>query len=218
MPKRGIRLSELRGTQMQVPDTLGMLATGGTDFFGTANLYGQDAWDPAKINDLAVLTDGRIVAYPIPVPRKVSVDALRISVHTAADTGDKVRLGIYASDGAFNQPKTLIVDAGDTAIDTTGVKTTTFTALTLHPGLYWFALLAIVNGSTRPQWHGNGNPFTPYPHDRGLDSAGETNQVWMINSDTGLTALPDPFDNPATPIWNGSANDPGLIYIQARVA
>jgi hypothetical protein len=214
MPKRGIRLSELRGTQMQVPDTLGMLATGGTDFFGTCNLYGSDLWQTAKINALASLTDGRIVAYPIPIPRKVSVDALRINVSTAADSGDKVRLGIYAGNGAGGRPRTLIVDAGDTLIDTTGVKTTTFTAVTLTPGLHWFALLAIVAGSTGPQWRGTQTPITNYSHDHPIVSG--TRGVWTISTDTGFTTLPDPFGG--SPAWGGASNDPGHIYIQARIA
>jgi hypothetical protein len=207
--KRGIGVHEVRGMGLQLPDVLGMLTTGGTGFFGTANLYGEDGWDNQTWASTAANSNERLRAWPIPIPRPITVDALRISVATAADSGDHVRLGIYLSDGAENQPSTLLVDTGDVLIDTGGTKTATFTALTLLPGLYWFAMLTDYTGATNPEFRGENNPHASYHHDMDIVNNNTQDCVWER---TGVVeSLPDPF---GTGTWVNRS----LTYIQARAA
>jgi hypothetical protein len=213
--KRGLLFHELRESQMLAPDTLGLMATGGTQFFGNGDLWGADAaFTGSKASSSAGNADGLLVMWPVPITRKISVDALRIQVNTAADTGDVVRLGIYKGDGDGNRPNGLIVDSGDVAIDTTGLKTSTFTAVTLHPGLYWFGLMPNLAGAINPEFTGGGRAHTYY-HNMDIADNNSHDHSWVVDLTTA-TALEDPLTTAGA--WLGGNQAPDHIFIQARVA
>ncbi len=210
-PKRGTKLDQIVGFPDQVGIRgLGMLATGGTEFFGTTR-YGAK-WEDVLLGGSVAATNGRIKAWPIPIPEPVTVDALRIYVGTAADSGDQVRLGIYLGDGVGGQPSTLVAGTGLVAIDTTGTKDGTFTAITLSPGLYWFAILgANIVGVTVPAFRGTlADVHVPYFADNDIAGSSFENTAWGYDPET--STLPDPFGG--APSWATKE----LLYIQARVA
>lgn len=83
-----------------------------------------------------------IYVYPIHVPHRVSIDGLGCRSNGAV-ASTNVKLALYSNrDG---RPDLLV--AGTDAIDvsTTGQKSDAITAVTLEPGIYWFA--AMVDGA-----------------------------------------------------------------------
>jgi hypothetical protein len=73
-----------------------------------------------------------------PVTKAITIDQMAIEVTTLGTTANQ-RVGIYNDDGN-GTPTTLIVDAGEQATTSTGVKTfTTGLPVTLQPGGYWLA-------------------------------------------------------------------------------
>ncbi len=215
-PKRGIKVDQI----LEFPEQTGliglkMLATGGTEFFGTT-LYSA-AWTTSTLNSTVGNSDGMLVSWPIPIPEPITVDAMRINVQTAADAGDDVRLGIYQGDGVGGQPSTLVVQTADIPVDSTGAKTSTFTAVLLSPGLYWFAILGVnLDGVTNPVFRGDSaNHPVPYFVDHDIGSNTFDDHAWGL--DIGASsAMPDPFTSSA--VWRGGNNAPGRIFVQARVA
>jgi hypothetical protein len=121
------------------------------------------------------------------------------------------------ADGDGNAPSTLVVDTGDVVIDSNGVKTGTFTAVTLYPGLYWFAILPDLAGATNPAFRcnnsGSGEPTPFYHYDMPIDDNASQSHAWRVDGQGGT--LPDPF--PTSADWM-TGNTPDLIYIQARIA
>jgi hypothetical protein len=217
-PKRGIRLDQVN----KFPDLTGLqglriLNTGGTEFFGTTRY--ATTWGFANLSSTPGNTDGFLMSWPIPVPEPVTVDALRIYVRTAADTGDDVALGIYVGDGIGGRPSTKLADTGDIAVDAVGTATGTFTAVLLSPGLYWFAILGTnIDGATNPQFAGEPANFgaQSYFPNHAIDDNNFDDHAW--GADLGAAAtLPDPFTTSGA-VWAGGNNAPGLIFIQARVA
>ncbi|BAY64996.1 hypothetical protein NIES22_50970 [Calothrix brevissima NIES-22] len=81
------------------------------------------------------------VFYYLPVAS--NFDRICVNVTTQASAGNTGRLGIYSLSG--NTPTSLIVDAGDVAIDSTGAKEATINT-SLAPG--WYALAFMQSGGT----------------------------------------------------------------------
>ena len=212
-PKRGIKLDQILEFPEQVGMIgLGMLATGGTEFFG--NTRYETAWNNVTLGSTAANSNGKLGAWPIPIVEPITVDAMRIQVQTAADTNDDVRLGIYLADGLNDRPSTLLATTTDLAIDTTGAKTGTFTAVLLSPGVYWFAIIGSnIDGATNPIFRGALDVHTPYYTPNAIDSGNAERYSWGKSS-VGST-LPDPFPSDAS--WQSVAS-PGMVYLQARVA
>ena len=217
-PKRGIKIDQIKEfAEQSAFFGLKTLATGGTEFFGTQRY--SNIWGTALIRSSASGADVTLAAWPIPIPEPVSVDALRITVSTAADAGDDVRLGIYVGDGVGGVPATLLTETTDIAVDSTGTKTATFTAVLLSPGLYWFAILGVnIDGVTTPIFRGSSAEatFLPYFADADIIDGNARNQAWVSLTQGAASAMPDPYATDA--VWGGASNNPGLIYIQARVA
>lgn len=96
----------------------------------------------------AASTANTLYCYPFPVPRDGTiVSALRYKVVTAAAAGKKAKVAIYSniSDTKLYPKDLVTVDeaAIESAVDSTGVKTCTFTTpVTLSAGLYWFAIIS----------------------------------------------------------------------------
>lgn len=84
---------------------------------------------------------------PFFVGRQFDVDAIGIRVGTAGGAGTVARLGLYRDDDAGM--RTLVVDAGTVACDSTGDKTLSIVE-TLTPGWWWGAcVLQSISGSPR---------------------------------------------------------------------
>lgn len=99
---------------------------------------GAKWWNMPGITTHSVATRGlianRMNYEPMLVVAPTAIDALGVEVSTLI-AATNIRLGIYHADEDW-QPTTLVVDAGAVASDTTGVKTASFTAMTLQPGRY----------------------------------------------------------------------------------
>ena len=118
------------------------------------------------------------------VARTLTVDRLAINVTVAAAAGKKARLGLYQF-GADCYPGALLVDGGEVAVDSTGVKAVTIDQQ-LTKGLYW--LVCITDGT--PAVARSYNQATPL----GIQSSTlkyRTNMIKKTGVDYG--ALPDPF-------------------------
>ena len=72
---------------------------------------------------------------PFLVETPITVDALQCEVTTAGTAGNSAHLGIYHADESF-LPTTLVVDSGNIAVDSTGVKTVSGLSIQLQPGRY----------------------------------------------------------------------------------
>jgi hypothetical protein len=87
-------------------------------------------------------------AFPFFVPKTMTFDRIAINVTTAASSGGVARLGIYADNGAC-YPGTLVLDAGEVATDSTGVKELTISTKLQGGKLYWLAVITgVATGTT----------------------------------------------------------------------
>lgn len=91
-------------------------------------------------NASGVVAADTIYAVPVTVPRLLTVDRIAIRVAVAAAAGKKARLGIYG-DGTNLYPGSLVLDAGEVAVDSTGIKAITIDQ-PLDKGRYWLALVS----------------------------------------------------------------------------
>jgi len=138
----------------------------------------------------ATLSANNLYASPIFIPVTTAFDQIAINVTTAV--AGNARLGIYEDNGRV-YPGRLVIDAGEVATGTTGVKTISI-APTLKGGkLYWVAI-AINNGSAIRSL-AVGSLLASY---LGLDSTlGTAFAVGYTISQT-YGALPNPFPTGAT--------------------
>jgi hypothetical protein len=81
-----------------------------------------------------------IFYFPVKVDTPITIDQLVIEVTQVAAAGSKARLGIYKADINW-QPTSLVVDAGEVAIDDTAVVAATVN-VTLPEGRYLLAYTA----------------------------------------------------------------------------
>lgn len=88
------------------------------------------------VSSSASNSNNRGKTTPFLVTETVEVDALALYL-VAANAGASavMRLGIFEDDGT-GHPGSLVVDAGTASINATGLKTMTFTPVTLTPGIY----------------------------------------------------------------------------------
>ena len=100
---------------------------GGTVYYSTPG-YGCTTFNYDTI------TANRLYYEPIFCTTAITVQKLSLQVQTAGAAGKKVRVGIYNCTTDL-QPTSLILDAGEVAVDTTGQKIITVD-LSLPPGLY----------------------------------------------------------------------------------
>lgn len=128
---------------------------------------------------------------PFLVARAMTVDRIAVDVKTAA-AGKKARLGIYQSNGS-GAPGTLVLDAGEVALDTTGIKAITINQQ-LSKGLHFVAVtsdgtpnLAMVYGSTHSHFPAMGIKSSDFRF---------PNQQYRAGVSYG--ALPDPFSGGST--------------------
>src|SRR3990167_6858434 len=87
-------------------------------------------------------------ALPFFRARGGTIDQLIFNVNTVNGAGAKGRMGVYTSTSPTNlYPDALVVDGGEFAVDTTGTKTASVSAVLLPNRLYWFAYVQSVSFS-----------------------------------------------------------------------
>jgi len=155
-----------------------------------------------------VISADTLFAIPfwVAFPRE-TFDRIAINVSTGTGTvGDVARLGIYRDNGDC-YPSDLILDAGEVAVDTVGVKEITISQI-LEAGLYWLALLANSAPTLRAVYaHYNiGSILLGLPST--LDSIATH---YSVSQTYG--ALPSPFPTGAT--YQTSANAPLIALRKA---
>jgi len=99
-------------------------------------LYRANNIQADQLSTNILVAANAIEVIPFPVPERMTFDRIAIKVDTAA-ASTMARLAIYADNGKC-YPGALILDAGEVATDTTGVKEIQIN-VTLDRGLYWLA-------------------------------------------------------------------------------
>lgn len=131
-------------------------------------------------NNLAADT---LFTDPVWIARDMTIDRLAVAVSNAASGGESVRLGIYHN-GTNLYPGSLLLDAGEVSVATTGVKTITVDQ-SLTKGLYWLAVL-VEGGSPVLRF------IVPQYPLMGLNAALAAYRTgWKVSQTYG--SLPDPF-------------------------
>ena len=146
--------------------------------------YYKAAWGQANTTKTFVMAADRLYAVPFVAARAMTVDRITMAV-TVGAAGKKARLGIYNS-GADGKPLSLLLDAGELAVDGSGVKAITINQ-SLTKGLYW---LACVSDGT-PTVRGHYAFATPYGIH--VDWSGLISGVFVAHT---YGTLPDPFGTP----------------------
>lgn len=135
-----------------------------------------------NIGDLSP-AENYIYYFPIKVDTPITIDQLVIEIITEAEEGSKARLGIYKADIDW-QPTSLVVDAGEVAIDAIAVVAATVN-VTLQEGRYLLAYTSNKEPTLRTVWAA---PtligFSP--------TLGEDTMVSFITVSQGYAALADP--------------------------
>ena len=130
----------------------------------------------------AALVANQLYATALLIPRDMTLDRICFEVTTAGAGGTKARLGIY-NDGTDLYPGALLVDAGEVAVDTTGLKTIIISQA-LTKGIYWLAV--VTDGTPKTYYE------TEVPNILGdSTSLYRTRAGWRVAHT--YAALPDPF-------------------------
>lgn len=104
-----------------------------------AGLYYYSDSIGASVGTLASTgLQGDLFFTPITVRDASSFDSVSVNCRTAG-AGLFARLGLYNSD-VNGFPSTLVVDAGQADLSSTGLKDVTVSTTNINPGLYWLCL------------------------------------------------------------------------------
>ena len=146
----------------------------------------------------------RLYASPLIIVRDMTVDRIAIQVSTAGAAGTKARLGIY-NDGTNLYPGTLLLDAGEVAVDAVAIVNITISKA-LTKGIYWMAI--VTNGT--PDVMGDDAYDQSIPI-MGLSSTnfGVNNDYWYVAHT--YAALPTPYTAA------GSKYNSGKVRVALRV-
>lgn len=80
-----------------------------------------------------------------------SFDAMAINVQTAADAASAVLLAVYAADGTAGYPGTLVGEAGEVSIASTGTKEAVFSSPVTPAEWFWAVMFTNVAGTVVPK-------------------------------------------------------------------
>lgn len=116
------------------------------------------ASSPGSVGTNAALGVGTLRASPSIIHRTTTLDRIGADITVVGEAGSKLRLGIYADDGA-GQPGALVLDGGQIAGDSATVQALTI-SITLSPGVYWWAAVVQTVTTTQPTVR-TSNGWTP---------------------------------------------------------
>lgn len=100
------------------------------------------------LTSLAGWTNNDMFLVPFFTGKDFAIQKIGVSLLSAGTAGSKGRLGIYRDDG--NGALTLLVDAGQVALDTGSGEMSASTSQTLAPGWWWFACAFQSLGASTP--------------------------------------------------------------------
>lgn len=130
--------------------------------------WNASMWNASSVNSTGFTpTLGRLYYWPFLAQRRCTYDRIGTYVDTAAAAGKVARLGIYDSD-ANGLPLSLVLDAGEFAVDSLGAKDITISQELEGGRLYWTA------------FHTDGSPTTR--------SLNQTSMFYLGRLDSGNTA------------------------------
>lgn len=166
---------------------------GGEMYNATASKYGAGPtkslfWPGASFagwNQAAPMTANALHYQPGYAAKSITLSAIKFEVFVAATAGKVMRVGLYVADDDW-QPTTLIVDSGDIAADSTGVKTYTTSAV-VPAG----RILAVVHSDGAPQLRICGIPNWGQVRGDLFGGGGNLAHVgWLTKTSVTYAALP----------------------------
>lgn len=131
----------------------------------------------------SAITADRLYHEPIYIASRMTLDQICIEVTTAGAANKKARLAIYIADTDW-QPVALILDAGEVAVDSTGVKAIAINQV-LTPGRYLLVLVS--NGAPTLRYALGSHLGEGY-----LTTLGATPYIYGYRRIFAYGALPDP--------------------------
>lgn len=142
--------------------------------------------------------------------KNFAVQAIGVGVNGAGTTGSKARLGIYSDDGAGGL--TLLVDAGQVAVDVNTTYPSVSISQTLTPGWWWFACAFQSLGVTKPSmFTANCRAVSPLGASALSVMSLQTNGSYGAMRFTGISgALPS---SPSSPDYSSQAQP--TVWVQA---
>jgi hypothetical protein len=161
--------------------------------FGTGSLIAPFNAAATLINTNA--SAGAVGFNPIYIPQTATFTQILCRTGTSYAGTSEVYLGVYDHDATLNRPNAKIYDSGLLQITASGAANygPGPISLTLNPGFYWLAFLAVTVGAT-PQFAGTDGTAlrgVGFPWYQEFDVTG--NRVWAIRVQTtgGLPAGPN---------------------------
>jgi len=138
-----------------------------------------------SVSTSAALGNGTLRAVPFYVPNTVTLTKIGSEITIVGEAGSKLRLGIYADDGA-GRPSTLVVDAGQIAGDSATVQEITLgTPVMMGPGWYWAAAAVQSAPTTQPTVRLASIMTAPTDCGGTIPAAGQGTYGWGASSITG---------------------------------
>lgn len=109
----------------------------------------------------ASLTNGTLRVSPVFIPQTLQITRMGAEVTVIGDVGSKLRIGVYADNGA-GYPGALVLDAGQIAGDSATVQEITLgSTLTLNRGWYWLGGVVQSVTTTQPTVRTVGSTVPP---------------------------------------------------------
>lgn len=151
------------------------------------------------------LTANAITCYPWDIGRTTLFSRIAIDVTIAGGAGTKARLGFFYC-GTDGLPSTLFFDAGEVAVDSTGVKEITISQL-IRVGSYWGAIAT--DGTPTVRAHTTFNNGGAAVQRIGVATPGTLDQLVSRAHTYGALSGASPF---GTPTYN--ANTIPLVMLK----
>lgn len=135
---------------------------------------------------------GGMYTVPYYVPVATTIDRIGIHIPTTATAGVFAQLGIYTGE---TEPDTLLIDAGEVDLSTTGQKIITGLALSVPVGLIW--LMCKLSGTVAKIRAPSANDAPVYIQTGWTDPSGYTTPARSVRpgGTVGRTALPATFSS-----------------------
>ena len=155
---------------------------------------GYSATTPAAS---ATNSNNLAIYFPFVLDRTRKTTELQVNV-TAANAGGSAALRLGIHNNSSGRPGTTLLDAGTQTVAATGIKTFTFTEITLTAHTYYWGVVVFQNidtGGTNPSWAGVNTPTGPAAPDTTPAATNNMFPYFTSSSISGALA-----DNPTTSI------------------